>query len=49
MAAGDACESAVLAEINLRQIATLHRLLPLRRDTRGEIYARLWGGGPLQR
>ena len=49
MAAGDACEGSVLAEINLRQIATLHRLLPLRRDTPGEVYARLWGGGPLQK
>jgi omega-amidase len=49
MAVGDACEGSVLAEVSLRQIATLHRLLPLRRDTRGEVYARLWGGGPLQR
>ena len=49
MVTGDACECPVLAEINLRQIATLHRLLPLRRDTRGDTYSRLWGGGPFQR
>jgi predicted amidohydrolase len=49
MAAGDGSEGIVLAELNLRHIQTIRRLLTVRKDRRDAVYRKLWAGAPFTR
>jgi predicted amidohydrolase len=46
VAAGDGSEGAIVAEMNLKQIQTIRRLLTVRKDRRDDVYRRIWGGPP---
>ena len=47
LAAGTGEAAPVLAEIDLRKVRTMRKVLPIAKDRRPEVYKRLWGA-PLQ-
>ncbi|MBK8975966.1 MAG: carbon-nitrogen family hydrolase [Planctomycetes bacterium] len=49
LAAGAGQSAAVLADVELRRVRAMRRILPVAKDRRPDVYSRLWTGEPAQR